>query len=62
MAQPQINENKFQEWLLTHSDTLMFGATRIDPVRILYFDAFAHGWYAAFELTEELPNNHLSHH
>jgi hypothetical protein len=57
MTQPQINEKNFQAWLLNHASTLMFGTSQIDAVRLLYSDAFAHGWYGALELAEKSHSN-----
>jgi hypothetical protein len=56
MTDPQVDEEKFQEWLQAHAHIVMTGTHHIDAVRLLYRDAFLHGWLAASEMAEKSHN------
>jgi hypothetical protein len=57
MTEPEIDEEKFQEWLQAHAHIVMAGTHHIDAVRLLYRDAFFHGWRAASEIAEKSHNS-----
>jgi hypothetical protein len=52
MCEPEISEEKFQEWLRAHINIVMNGTQHVDAVRLLYYEAFSHGWHAALDLPE----------